>query len=193
VGLTDEVERLTWPFDRVPAVRRRSVSRAAWLVALGLLAVIGFLGGPLRGDVAPLGIVSLQLAGSPEVATAILASWSAVPTARILWAHGLDFVFPVAYAIAIGLTATSLAQASRRAAPAGAIAAGSGLVAAVADQVENLAMLVTLTVGPSWGSVLPTLVGATVKFSALGLAFAALALAASAAARSRSHGRRSRA
>jgi len=180
---------MTWPYDRVPAVHRRLVARTAGVLALALLATIGFLAGPLRSDVAPLGIVSLQLAGSPEVASSILTSWSAVPDARILWAHGLDLVLPVTYAFAIGSAATAIADTSRRAAPSASISAGSGLVAAAADQVENLAMLVTLVRGPGWGSVLLTLASAIVKFAALACALAALGVAAATAARPR-QGRR---
>jgi hypothetical protein len=139
-----------------------------------LLALMAVLGHPLRGGAAPSGIVSLQLAASPEVAAAILDSWAHVPRARLLWAHGLDLLLPVAYAVTIGMGASILAAASRAAAPSATIAAGSALVAAVADQVENVAMWVTILRGPGWDSVLPTLAAATVKFAGLALAIGAL-------------------
>jgi hypothetical protein len=167
---------VTGPFERVPMHRRPPLARALAAVAVSLLILIAVLGAPLRGDVAPFGIVSLQVAGSPEVAAAILDAWTAVPRARLLWAHGLDLVLPFAYAGAIGLAAAAFAGTSRGTVPASAVAAGGALVAAVADQVENLAMWVTILQGPGWGSVLLTLAAATVKFAALALALGALVL-----------------
>jgi len=168
---------VTGPFARVPAHRRSTLARSSAIGALLLFVVIGWLGAPLRGDVTPFGIVSLQFAASPDVAASMSDAWTEVPRARLLWAHALDLLFPVAYASAIGLTATGLAQVSRAAGPAAAVAAGSALVAAVADQLENGAMLVTLLRGPGWGSVLVTLAAAMVKFAALALALGALATA----------------
>jgi hypothetical protein len=156
-----------------------------------LLTVLTLLGQPLRNGVAPAGIVSLQFAASPDVATAILGSWADVPRARLLWAHGLDLLLPVVYALAIGASASILAASSQRAAPSATIAAGSGLVAAVADQVENVAMWVTILRGPGWDSVLPTLAAATIKFSGLALAIGALTFAAVIRARSTPDAQRS--
>ena len=167
---------MTGPFELVPMHRRMPLARAFAVAALTFLILITVLSAPLRGDVAPLGIVSLQVAGSPEVAAAILDSWAAVPRARLLWAHGLDHVFPFAYAGAIGLAAATISGRSRSAVPASAVAAGGALVAAVADQVENLAMWVTILQEPGWASVLVTLAAATVKFAALALALGALLL-----------------
>ncbi len=167
---------MTGPFERVPAHRRSSLARASAIVALALFVVITWLGAPLHGEVAPLGIVSLQVAASPDVAASILDSWAEVPRARLLWSHALDLLFPVAYAGAIGLSAAALAQLSRPASLAAAVTAGSVLVAAGADQLENVAMFVTLLRGPGWGSVLVTLAAATVKFSAFALALSALAI-----------------
>jgi len=177
---------VTGPFARVPDARRLGVARIATVAATCLLVSILWLGGPLRGDGAALGIVSLQLAASPEIASSVLLSWTGPLRARLLWSHALDLLFPVSYALAIGVTATMLADTARQGASAAVVAAGSVLVAAVADQVENLAMWVTIVRGPSWASVLPTLVAAIVKFSALALACGALAIAAATTLRGRS-------
>ena len=171
------------PFHHVPIGWRSAVARSSALLTVALLVVITILGAPLRSDLAPLGIISLQFAASPEVATSMLDSWAGVPLRRLLWAHGLDLVFPVAYALAVGTAAVSFAGVSQRAMPAAALAAGSVLVAAVADQIENVAMLLTILRGPGWDSVLPTLAAATVKFAGLGLAVGSLAVAAIVAAR----------
>jgi hypothetical protein len=175
---------MTGPFERIPAAHRGNLARGATIAALTLFGLVTILGMSLRNEVAELGIVSLQLAGSPEVAAQVLASWADVPRSRLLWAHGLDLILPVAYALAFGSIATLLAHTSRQAASAATVAAAGAIVAAVADQVENLAMWVTILIGPGWHSVLPTLAAATVKFSAFTLAIGALIVAF---ARSRSN------
>lgn len=168
---------MTGPFGRVPAGAREPVVRAAGAAALVLLATILVLGAPLRTPATPLGIVSLQFATSPAAAEAMLTAWEGVARTRLGWAHGLDLVLPVAYAVWVGTFATVLSVRSARAAGPSSLAAGAVLVAAVADQVENVAMAVTLLVGPSWGSVLLTLVAATVKSATLVAALGALAAA----------------
>ena len=146
-------------------MNRPSLPRVAVLTTVGLLVIINVLGLPLRTDVAPLGIVSLQLATSVEHAGAILASWVDVPTARILGAHGLDVLLPVAYAVAIG------SVASRLGAGRAAIAA---VIAAVADQVENAAMAATIVSAPTAVVVRITLVAAVVKWTTLAVALVLL-------------------
>jgi len=173
---------VTGPVARLPVARRRALQRAAVVVTVLLLGAITLLGVPLRTGAAPLGIVSLQFATSPDAAERMLASWASVPRARLLWAHGLDLLLPIAYASAIGLTAMRLARGERSARGPAALASGAVIVAAVADQVENVALGFTLLLNPGWSSVLVTLVAATVKSATLVAALGAL-VAASIAAR----------
>jgi hypothetical protein len=161
----------------LPEGARRTLVRSATAVTLLLLGTTSALGVPLRTSTVPLGIVSLQLASSPSAAATILEAWAHVPRSRLLWAHGLDLVLPFAYALAIAGAATRARTVLGRRHLAGPIAAGSAVVAAIADQVENLAMGVTILAAPSWASVLVTLVGATVKFVMLALAVGALVTA----------------
>jgi len=165
---------VTGPFARVPAAHRRALQHTTTAVAVGLLVAITVLGLPLRTDAAPLGIVSLQLAASPDVATQMLDSWASVLRARVLWTHGLDLVLPFAYALAVGTAATRAAVRVTSVGPSAQIAAGAGLVAAIMDQVENVAMGLTILDAPSWGSVLVTLASATIKFATLAVAVGAL-------------------
>jgi hypothetical protein len=153
-------------------IRRAAV--AAFLVALALFAAITVLGMPLRNAVAPLGIVSLQFAADPAAAQSILDSWSELARSRLLWVHGLDLLFPIAYALAIGLVATDLATRVESAAPSARLAAGAGVMAALADQIENLAMFVTILFRPTWFAVLATRAAAGVKFVLLVVALLAL-------------------
>jgi hypothetical protein len=177
----------------VPGGRRIPLRRAAsvaFLATVALFVTITLLGSPLRNAVAPLGIVSLQFAANPTAAEAILASWSGVPRARLLWAHGLDLILPVAYALAIGLLATDRATGSPRAASAAHLAAGAAVMAAIADQIENVAMFVTILLRPSWFTVLPTRAAAAVKSILLVLALGALLVASIRAQRTRRTGER---
>lgn len=165
---------MTGPFGRVPAARRRAVQHASTAVAVGLLVTITVLGLPLRTDAAPLGLVSLQLAASPDVAARMLDSWASGLRSRVLWTHGLDLVLPFAYALAVGTAATRAAARVASVGPSAQIAAGAVLVASIADQVENVAMVLTILDVPSWGSVLVTLASATIKFATLAVALGAL-------------------
>ena len=162
---------------RQTTARLRTTERSALAASIVLLGVITVLGLPLWTDAAPLGIVSLQFATSPEAADRMLDSWSVVPRARLLWAHGLDLLLPVSYAVAIAAAATRLAAASVDARQWAAIASASAVVAAVADQLENVALGVTILLAPSWTAVLVTLVGATVKTALLVVALGALIVA----------------
>lgn len=137
---------------------------AALATALLLLAITA-LGLPLRTDAAPLGIASLQLAPDVDAAAAVLASWSGVPRSRLLWAHGLDVLLPFAYAAAIGLAAR------RRGARSALVIT---VLAALADQVENLAMTVTILSGPTTMLVRVTLLAAVIKWASLALALVLL-------------------
>lgn len=173
------------PLARVPAARRRTLLRSISAATVLLFVAITLLGLPLRTDAAPLGIVSLQFAASPDAARRMLDSWSAVPRARLLWAHGLDLILPVAYALTIGLAAQHAAGRARAVRRAAAVASGAAVAAALADQVENVAMGFTILGTPGWSGVLVTLVAATIKSALLVVAIGALLAASSAARRAR--------
>ncbi len=162
------------PLGRQSSSRLRTIGCLATAATVLLLGAIILLGRPLWTEAAPFGIVSLQFATSPVAADAMLDSWSGVARSRLLWAHGLDLLLPVAYAIAIVAAATRAAPASGAPERVAMLAAASAVVAALADQVENLAMAVTILASPSWAGVLVTLVAATVKTSSLLVALGAL-------------------
>jgi hypothetical protein len=159
---------------RVPVRWRGPLGRAATVATVLLLGAITWLGLPLRTVAAPLGIVSLQFAASPDAGMTMLGSWSEVPRARVLWSHGLDVLLPVAYAVAIVMTATDAALRASTGVRTARTAATAAVAAAVADQVENIAMAATLLAGPTWGSVLVTLVAAIAKYALLAMAVGAL-------------------
>ena len=149
--------------------------RFAVLATALLFLAITVLGLPLRTEAAPLGIASLQLAPTVDAAVSVLDSWSDVARSRLLWAHGLDVLLPFAYAAAIGLAAR------RRSAERALVA---GVVAALADQAENVAMTVSILEGPTTSLVAVTLLAAVMKWATLVLALVLLGRA-STGARSR--------
>lgn len=155
------------PFARVPVASLRAAVRLAALATVILMGAIQALGAPLLTTEAPLGIVSLQFAPTVASAEAILGSWSEVPRARLSAAHGLDILLPVAYASLLVLAAARIAErdpadaARRRRARRAALA---GLGAAAADQVENVAMAITILGRPSPLTIVATVVAAGVKW-----------------------------
>lgn len=173
------------PHARVPVARQRALLRAATLGTLLLLLAITVLGLPLRTTEAPFGLVSLQFATSPEMAERMLHAWAVVPRPRLLLTHGLDLVLPVAYAVTLGLAARRTEAIAHEARKASRITVGAVVAAALVDQVENVAMGLTILVGPSWGSVLVTLAAATAKWTLLFVAAGAFIVAVSTAQRAR--------
>ncbi len=84
-----------------------SVRRPLFLVFLAWTVVLLFLfqplNRPLSTSASPQGIISLQVAWSPERAASILNSWD--PAARLFAAFGLgfDYLFMPVYALALSL------------------------------------------------------------------------------------------
>jgi len=152
---------------------RPRVLRTAGLAVLLLAGAMQLLGAGLRTPTAPFGIVSLQLAGDVASATSIVDSWSRRAWSAGLVAHALDGLFPFAYGILLVGAAARL-----RARGAGGrtwmVAAGAAVLAAVADLVENVAMVPALLGLASTTSVQVTLVAAVVKFTVLAVALAVL-------------------
>ena len=114
----------------------------AALAAAVLLAIMMRLDRPLRTPAAPLGIISFELAGSPEAARQIVTSWG--PAARrsaalSLW---LDYAFLISYALVLSLLCTGVARAwpstGHRVRRMGFILAGGQWLAALLDLVENI-------------------------------------------------------
>jgi hypothetical protein len=84
-------------------MNRRSnvVVLTAAIVAGGLLAVMVRLDQPLRTAAAPRGIISLELAGSPQSVRRILSSWDPAAHRNARLSLGLDFIFLLVYALTL--------------------------------------------------------------------------------------------
>jgi hypothetical protein len=128
--------------------------------ALAVLTMVALqlLGGPLKTNASPAGIVSFELAGSSENIERILASWD--PSARVFAGLnlGLDFLFIDAYVGVIGLGCVLVGSAFGRRVrwlgAAGGAIAWAVVLAGVLDCVENYA-LIRLLLG-SREALLPT-------------------------------------
>lgn len=148
------------------AAALRGTARGPLLLALALLVTINVVALPLRTGAAPAGMLTLQLTADPATVEAVVASWRATSWSRTLWAHGLDLLFPVVAVVAV-----------RRLVDRGTVASRAVLTAAVADQVENVATLVTLLGSVTTAGVRVTVLAAALKWVAYATTVAALAVA----------------
>lgn len=151
----------------------------ALTLTLAILAVFSVIDAPLQNAAAPSGIISFELAGAVARAQAMLDSWDAHARLYAAFGLGLDYLFMVSYAVAIGLGCAGLAGVLGRRWPrlgrVGRILAWGLLPAALLDAVENIALLRMLLAGAA-SAPWPALAAgcAAVKFAlvALGLLYA---------------------
>ncbi len=128
------------------AQRRTLVVLGIGVVVLGL--ALDRIGRPLRTEAAPTAIISFELARTPEAASAMVASWEAVPGATgaartSLW---LDYLFLLAYPVWLSLACSAVSRHSpERSAAFGAVSAWTVLAAAPLDALENAALLRVLS------------------------------------------------
>jgi len=152
---------------------RRGQRRAFAILApltVAVMLALDAIGRPLVTEVAPLGIVSFEFAGDVATATRMLEGWGEAGRVRAGLSLGLDYLFLVLYASAIGLGCLLVARAM------GPALAWGQIGAALLDAVENFA-LIRLLLG-SDNAVWPTLAWgcAAVKFALVGAGLAAVLL-----------------
>jgi hypothetical protein len=157
---------------------RRGQRRAFAILApltIAVMLALEAIGRPLVTEAAPLGIVSFEFAGDVATATRMLESWGEAGRVRAGLTLGLDYLFLVLYASAIGLGCVWVAP---RLGPA---LAWGQIGAALLDAVENVASIRLLlgsdnAVWPplAWGcaAVKFALVAAGLATVLLGLLFA---------------------
>jgi hypothetical protein len=177
------------PLAFVPTAARRPLFIGLLVWTLGLMAVMQVINRPLLTEIAPSGIVSFELAGTPERARQILSSWyvhydptsgCSLASAPLYAAFslGLDYLFMPSYALAIALGVLLGAGRQRSTfASLGAWLGWGALVAALFDAVENLALWRELT-GASlsaWPQVAAICAGLKFALILLGLGYALLA------------------
>jgi hypothetical protein len=167
----------------------------ASLAAFGMSYWVGSTGEVLRTDVSPFGIVSLELAGTPEVAQRIYDAWGETGQVAAQFNIRIDFLYLVAYGLALSIgCAVARRWWQRRSAllaRAGAALTWLMLVAALSDACEN-AMLWQMLHDPAnalWAQLARGF--ALVKFALLGVGLLYIMLGAfSRIGQRRSGGRR---
>jgi len=173
---------ISHPLDNLP-------HRTHWfwaLLALSLLIILtmNFVGLPLNTPAAPSGIVSFEVAATPQNAQAMLDSWGSQGLARAAFIQGLDFLFPATYStmltLACLMASSTLAGAGWPLARLGRPLAWAQWIAALFDYIENIS-LVVLIFGPvaaPWPQI--AAVCALIKFALLtiGIAYGFFGLAA---------------
>jgi len=137
-------------------------------LALFLTVILQIVGGPLATGAAPAGIVSFEFAGNLEQVEKILTSWDQEARLHAALSLGLDYLYLVVYALAIGATCLK-AAAFWRGKRTGLARLGFWLgwsqgVAALLDAIENLALIRLLfgATTPFWPPLAQ--ICATVKF-----------------------------
>lgn len=110
-----------------------------------LFAIFRVLDQPLRTSAAPNGIVSFELARTPESAEYILDSWSRDGKLNAAFGLGIDYLFMPLYSFALAFS--TLLAAGRHSGwlkSLGAVSGWGAFVAALFDAVENFALYQTL-------------------------------------------------
>lgn len=169
-GKTPSPAILSHPLEPLTA-RQRAVGLGVLLaLTVLLMAVFGITGAPLTTAAAPWGIVSFEVAGNPQRAAEMVASWDQAAQRAASFGLGIDYLFMPVYATALALGCLQAAAALRSArwplAGAGAPLAWLAWIAALFDAVENLALWIEMS-GPlsPWPEI--AWMCASLKFAAL--------------------------
>jgi len=155
----------------------------AWVVlTLVVMVSLQVLGGPLKTEAAPMGIISFELAGELSKAQGMIASWGQQGQVYAGLNLGLDYLFMVAYASAIGLGCVLVSRSWVKkvafVAWVGAVLSWGLWLAALLDAIENYA-LIRLLLG-SAGELWPALARwcAILKFLLVGVGLVYILLGA---------------
>jgi hypothetical protein len=177
------------PLAFVPTATRKRLFVALLIWTLGLMAVMQVLNRPLLTEAAPSGIVSFELAGTPERAEQIVSAWAAhygpvlchsLASAPLYAAFslGLDYLFMPSYAVAIALGILLAAGRHHGAfVSLGAWLGWGAFAAALFDAIENIALWHELTgvVMSPWPQIAAVCAGMKFALILLGLGYALIA------------------
>ena len=163
------------PLDFIPTSSHKKIFLPLLVLTLVLLGVFQLLDLPLRNPVSPSGIVSFELAGTPEKADAIIQSWDASAQLFAAFGLGFDYLFMIAYGLTISLGV--LMAASKHGGKFSQIGGYVGwgvLLASLFDALENFALWRLLSGSATAFCPYVAAVSATIKFVLLiiGLGFA---------------------
>jgi len=162
------------PTHPLPKNYQKVLFGAFFGLTIVLILIFGMTGGSLNTDPAPLGIISLELSGSVDVANSILSSWDDDTRMRAAFGLGLDFLFIPVYVGALTLgCALSSRNIEKRSWPLtqlGNALAWGVCLAGFLDVIENVSLLLILfdEAASPWPQIAATC--AMIKFSLIFLA-----------------------
>jgi len=163
------------PLEFVPNISRKRFFFTFLFLTLILFAVFRVLDQPLRTSAAPNGIVSFELARTPENAEYMLSSWSREGKFNAAFGLGIDYLFMPLYSLALAFgTLLAAGRHSGWLKLIGAVTGYGAFAAALFDAVENFALFQILL--GAYQSPYPAIAAicATIKFGLLifGLVYA---------------------
>ncbi len=157
--------------DFIPASFREKAFWTLLILTLILLTLIQLLNIPLQNPVSPMGIISFELAGTPEKADAILQSWDSRAQLFAAFSLGLDYLFLLAYGLTISLGVLMAAEKhGGNFEKVGGYVGWGVLLAALLDALENLALWRLLSGWAQPHCAGTAAISATIKFALLALA-----------------------
>ena len=136
------------PLAFLPSPHRKRLFLTLLAGTLILAAVFQVINAPLQTAPAPAGILSLQVAWTPEKAQTILDSWNASARLYAAFGLGIDYLFMALYGLTLALAA--LLAAGRHPGWFARLAPWAGwgaLLAAVCDGTENAGQFLQLFSG----------------------------------------------
>lgn len=158
------------PLEYVPLNFRKPLFFTFLFLTVVIFAVFRRLDAPLQTEVAPNGIVSFELAGTPANAAHMVFSWSPEAQLHAAFGLGIDYLFMPVYALALAFGSRLAAQKHTGWIKSlGAVAGYGAFAAALFDAVENFALWQVLL--GAYESSYPALAAfcASIKFGLLGL------------------------
>ena len=175
------------PLHFIPSANRKPILLALLIWTIIMVGIMQTVSAPLKTSAAPMGIVSFELAGTPEKAFQIMVSWelpqkngesliaSITPTLYAAFGLGLDYLFMPSYALALALgVLLALGRHKGWFASLGIWVGWGSLAAALFDAAENFALWKILL--GDYQSAWPMIaaVCATIKFAliVIGLVYA---------------------
>jgi len=166
------------PLEFVSDSYRKRLFFTFLFLTIVLFAIFRVLDEPLRTSAAPNGIVSFELARTPENADDMLSSWSREGKFNAAFGLGLDYLFMPTYAFALAFGA--LLAAGRHSGwlkALGAVAGYGAFAAALFDAMENFALFQVLLGMANSSYPAIAAICATIKFGLLifGLIYAFVA------------------
>ena len=134
------------PLEFVNVDNRKRLFITFLFLTLVLFAIFRVLDTPLQTDYAPSGIVSFELAGSPQNAAHMVLTWSGEAMLNAAFGLGIDYLFMPIYALALGFG--TLLAATRQGGwlkSIGVVAGYGAFAAPLFDAVENFALFKILS------------------------------------------------